>query len=260
MKYIKISKLIFGLRNKGGRSNLGQITCPRRGALTKRMYRFLDIKRRIWAKEGAIILHKYVYDPNRSAYITLIMLPNGIMTYILGAQYPEDQQRIYNLILSDYTEKGTSQSLKEIKNGSIIFNLEASTNNGFQYLKAAGVSGIILKKLSENNSRVVIKLKSGAMHAISSNATACLGITSNQNNFLINYKKAGRTRLKGRRPYTRPSAMNPVDHPMGGRTKGGIHPQNRNRILTGTPTARKKKNQNLELISSRTRKLKKRKI
>jgi large subunit ribosomal protein L2 len=35
--------------------------------------------------------------------------------------------------------------------------------------------------------------------------------------------KAGRTRWNGRRPTVRSIAMNPVDHPNGGRTKGGKH-------------------------------------
>ena len=35
--------------------------------------------------------------------------------------------------------------------------------------------------------------------------------------------KAGRTRWKGRRPTVRSIAMNPIDHPNGGRTKGGKH-------------------------------------
>jgi large subunit ribosomal protein L2 len=35
--------------------------------------------------------------------------------------------------------------------------------------------------------------------------------------------KAGRMRWLGVRPQTRGMAMNPVDHPNGGRTKGGKH-------------------------------------
>lgn len=38
-------------------------------------------------------------------------------------------------------------------------------------------------------------------------------------------------RYFGRRPRVRPSAMNPVDHPMGGRTRGGAQPTNRKGIL-----------------------------
>jgi len=37
--------------------------------------------------------------------------------------------------------------------------------------------------------------------------------------------KAGNNRLRGVRPSVRGIAMNPVDHPHGGRTNGGIHPK-----------------------------------
>lgn len=260
MKYLKVKRLMFGLKQHGGRSYNGQITTPRRGSLTKRVYRYLDIKRRLWSQEGAVILYKYVYDPNRSSYISLIMLPNGIMTYILAGEYASNQKRIYNLSNIQSNTIGYSQILKNLKNGMIVFNSEMTTGYGTQLLRAAGSSGLILKKYRHYNSRIVMKLKSGALRAISSNAIACVGIASNQNHFLINYKKAGKTRLKGKRPYTRPSAMNPVDHPMGGRTKGGIHPQNKNKILKGTPTAKKKKLNHLEIISTRVRRLKKRRL
>jgi len=210
MKYIKIKKLMYGLKQKGGRSNRGLITTKRRGSLTKKLYRYLDIKRTIWSNEGSLILYKYIYDPNRSAYITLLMLPNGIMTYILAGQYEKTQEKIYNLTVSQFNNIGYSQILKKLKNGSIIFNNELFPSKGAQLLKSAGTSGVILKKLITDTSKIVLKLKSGALHSISSNAMGCVGMNSNQNHFLKDNKKAGTIRLKGRRSYVRPSAMNPV--------------------------------------------------
>ena len=37
----------------------------------------------------------------------------------------------------------------------------------------------------------------------------------------MSWGKAGKTRWKGRRPKVRGEVMNPVDHPHGGRTRGG---------------------------------------
>ena len=45
---------------------------------------------------------------------------------------------------------------------------------------------------------------------------ATIGAVSNSDNQLLVSGKAGRSRWLGRRPRTRPVAMNPVDHPMGG--------------------------------------------
>jgi large subunit ribosomal protein L2 len=46
--------------------------------------------------------------------------------------------------------------------------------------------------------------------------TAVLGVVSNIENNLRNYKKAGTMRNKGVRPTVRGVAMNPIDHPHGG--------------------------------------------
>ena len=51
------------------------------------------------------------------------------------------------------------------------------------------------------------------------NAWACVGEVSNEENWLVNIGKAGRSRWLGIRPTVRGTAMNPVDHPHGGRTK-----------------------------------------
>lgn len=54
------------------------------------------------------------------------------------------------------------------------------------------------------------------------------------------YRKAGFRRHLGFRPRTRPSSMNPVDHPMGGRTRGGCFPKNKKGVITlNRPTVRK---------------------
>jgi large subunit ribosomal protein L2 len=52
---------------------------------------------------------------------------------------------------------------------------------------------------------------------------ATVGAVSNPDHMNTVVGKAGRTRLLGRRPTVRSIAMNPVDHPNGGRTKGGKH-------------------------------------
>ena len=53
---------------------------------------------------------------------------------------------------------------------------------------------------------------------------ATIGAVSNPDQQNINIGKAGRNRWKGWRPTVRGQVMNPVDHPLGGRTRGGHHP------------------------------------
>jgi len=187
MKKINIKHLTFGLYQKGGRAS-GRITAPRRGALVKRIYRFLDTKRRLWSSSGARILNPYIYDPYRTGFISLTMLPNGILTYILAAQYLPTQQRVYNL--TKISLPGTSKLIRNLNNGTLIFNCELHPFLGGQMLRSAGVSGVLLRKTyTSPKPRGIIKLKSGALRAIPINCTAVIGISSNPNHFLIEKKK-----------------------------------------------------------------------
>jgi large subunit ribosomal protein L2 len=55
---------------------------------------------------------------------------------------------------------------------------------------------------------------------------ATLGSTSNVNSKLIILGKAGAARWLGRRPKVRGKVQNPVDHPLGGSTRGGKYIKN----------------------------------
>ena len=50
---------------------------------------------------------------------------------------------------------------------------------------------------------------------------ATIGVIGNEEHELLSWGKAGKARWKGRRPRVRGEVMNPVDHPHGGRTRGG---------------------------------------
>lgn len=71
-----------------------------------------------------------------------------------------------------------------------------------------------------------------------------------QNIFLHSYKNAGAKRHLGFKPRTRAIAMNAVDHPMGGRTKGGLKRNKNAKLSLNTPTKKKGKN-NLILVVGR---------
>ena len=86
------------------------------------------------------------------------------------------------------------------------------------------------------------------------NCLASIGAVSNSDHQLLVSGKAGRSRWLGRRPRTRPVAMNPVDHPMGGgegKSSGG-HPRSRNGIpAKGFRTRSKTKSSNKFIIERR---------
>ena len=71
----------------------------------------------------------------------------------------------------------------------------------------------------------------------------------------ISLGKAGRKRWKGRKPHNRGTAMNPVDHPMGGgegRSTGGRHPVSPTGVLAkGGKTRKKRKPSNKAIVRRR---------
>ena len=74
--------LLEDQRKSGGRNNAGKITVRHIGGGNKRKYRIIDYKRNkdgIPAKVASI-----QYDPNRSAYIALLVYADGEKRYILA--------------------------------------------------------------------------------------------------------------------------------------------------------------------------------
>ena len=84
--------------------------------------------------------------------------------------------------------------------------------------RAAGTSCRIIQK---GDGIVKLKLPSGKLVDVSSNFFATLGSVGNSEHRFVVPGKAGYSRLRGRRSIVRGIAMNPVDHPHGGRTNGG---------------------------------------
>lgn len=101
---------------------------------------------------------------------------------------------------------------------SIFYNLGTDFGLNVKYARAAGVYCILL---SNDVERGVSKLRlpSNKIISVSSNCMVTLGRVSNiyRNKEIVG--KAGRNSLWGKRPSVRGVAMNPVDHPHGGRTK-----------------------------------------
>jgi large subunit ribosomal protein L2 len=99
-----------------------------------------------------------------------------------------------------------------------------------------------------------IKLPSGESRLILAACLAVIGTVGNHEHNQVRKGKAGRSRWMGMRPRVRPSAMNPVDHPMGGgegRNKGG-QPRSRNLIYSqGQKTRAPKKGSSSLIIEKR---------
>jgi large subunit ribosomal protein L2 len=110
------------------------------------------------------------------------------------------------------------------------------------YIKCVRSAGLFFQVIQKNQDYSKIRLPSGLIKNVSNEAFGTIGIVSNSQHNSISLGKAGRSRLLGIRPTVRGVAMNPVDHPHGGRTNGGRPSVTPWGIPTkGKPTVIKKK-------------------
>lgn len=97
-----------------------------------------------------------------------------------------------------------------------------------------------MNRFPNKYNKILLQFKSGEQYLINKNCGATLGIASNINNWLRSWKKANMSKKLGYRSCVRGIAMNPVDHPHGGRTNGGRPSVSPTGIITKGKKTRKK--------------------
>ena len=190
------------------------------------------------------------YDPNRSAFIALLVYTDGEKRYIV-APAGVTVGRVVVAGPDVPFEPGNALPLEKIPLGMAIHNIELNLGRGGQLARSAGTSATIVAKEGDY---VTVRLPSGEMRLVNRRCYATIGELGNKDHMNVSLGKAGRSRWKGRRPKVRGTAMNPVDHPHGGgegKTKGGRHPV----TPWGQPTkgykTRKKRNVSSRFIVKR---------
>ncbi|MDP1892403.1 MAG: 50S ribosomal protein L2 [Gemmatimonadaceae bacterium] len=235
------------LTKSGGRDNHGHISMRRRGGGHKRKYRVIDFKRN---KHGvpATVTH-IEYDPNRSARIALVTYADGEVRYIL---HPK------GLVVGDAVTSGpgadvrtgNAMPLREVPLGTAVHNVELTPGKGGQMARSAGTSVQVVAKEGEY---VTLRMASTEMRLVHGNCLATIGEVGNAEHELKSAGKAGATRWKGRRPKVRGEVMNPVDHPHGGRTRGGRNVVSPWGKKEGVKTRNKKKPSQRLIVRGRKR-------
>ncbi|HEY8366362.1 MAG TPA: 50S ribosomal protein L2 [Bacteroidia bacterium] len=242
--------LVVKKSKSGGRNNTGKMTMRYLGGGHKQQYRIIDFKRNKFDIPGTV--KTLEYDPNRSAHIALVVYADGEKTYILAPAGLQIGQKIMNGPKAPI-EVGNALPLANIPLGTIIHNIEMKPGRGGQIVRSAGAFAQLAAK---DGKYAVIKMPSGETRMILIDCLATIGSVGNSEHNLLVKGKAGKSRWAGRRPRTRPVAMNPVDHPMGGgegRASGG-HPRSRKGIPSKGYKTRKPKNPTSKLIIERRKK------
>jgi large subunit ribosomal protein L2 len=202
--------LLLRLVSTGGRNNQGRITVRGRGGAHKRRYRLIDFTRDKVGVPARVISREY--DPNRSAWITLLHYADGEKRYILSPL----QLTIGGTVLAGEQAEarlGNALPLKQIPAGTFVHAVELTPGGGGKLARAAGTAAQLM---GVENGLALLRLPSGEMRYVPESCVATVGQVSNIDHKNVVHGQAGRVRHLGRRPITRGVAKNPCDHPHGG--------------------------------------------
>ncbi len=207
--------LLVPQKRGSGRNNNGHITTRHKGGGHKHHYRIVDFRRN---KDGIPAkVERLEYDPNRSAFIALVLYADGERRYVLAPK---------GLTAGDSIQSGAEAAIKvgnalPIRNipvGTTIHAIELQPGKGAQIARSAGAS---VQLMAREGIYAQIRLRSGEVRKVHVDCRATIGEVGNGEHSLRVIGKAGANRWRGIRPTVRALSMNPVDHPMGGRTNGG---------------------------------------
>jgi large subunit ribosomal protein L2 len=130
--------------------------------------------------------------------------------------------------------------LANIPVGLQIHNVELKEGRGGQICRSAGSAAQLTAREGDY---AAVLLASGELRQVHVRCRATIGRVGNLDHQNVKLGKAGRSRHLGIRPSVRGTAMNPVDHPLGGgegRTKGGRHPCSPSGVLAKGGRRRRK--------------------
>lgn len=243
-------KLLLFLKRKAGRGSSGRITVRHRGGGAKRLYRIVDFGQAKFNMPAKVIALEY--DPYRTAFLALLQYQDNEKRYILA---PKDLKVGQEIIISENTSlsPGNRLRLKNIPSGTLVHNIEVEPGRGGKLIRGAGTSARVL---GQEGKYTNLEMPSSEIRRIVGECFASIGVVSNPDHIYQVIGKAGRSRLKGKRPTVRGSAMVPPDHPHGGgegKAPIGLkHPKTPwGKPALGVKTRKRKKWTNKLIISRR---------
>ena len=239
--------LLEPIKKSGGRDNHGHISMRRIGGGHKRQYRIIDFKRNKFGVVGTV--KEIEYDPNRSARIALIEYP-GRREALRPALQGTCAGRLDRVGPGFGCPHGQRDAAEGSAAGHRRAQRRAIPGKGGQMARSAGTSVQVVAKEGEY---VTLRMASTEMRMVHGNCMATIGVVGNAEHELLSAGKAGASRWAGKRPKVRGEVMNPVDHPHGGRTRGGRNVVSPWGKKEGVKTRDKKKASQRLLVRGRKR-------
>ncbi len=222
-KKIKKKKLMFLKKKSLGYNSFGKKVARFKSFKNKNYdYRLNYLKKDIKYLGLIVSIFQTVF---KSSFISLIRYLNGSYCYIptihgmkIGGLVSSLNIFNFSKINKKFFKPGSIIFLKLLPRYSIFSNLKIDGNEKPTYARSAGTYCQLLEKIPDYRI-ATIKLPTGKSRIINLFSYVSIGRNSNILNKYVVFGKAGIKRLKGCKPTVRGVAMNPVDHPNGGRTK-----------------------------------------
>ncbi len=244
-----VRSLLKKLPAHAGRNSNGRITSRHRQAGAKKLYRIIDFKRDKFGIEGTVATVEY--DPYRNCRICLVKYVDGDRRYVLQPKGLIVGDKIMSAEDGLDIKTGNAMKLKSIPVGTLVHNIELNPGQGGKFARSAGGYAQIMGR---DGKYVSLRMPSSEMRYVLGECLATIGTVGNEDFSNIVIGKAGRSRHLGKRPQTRGSAMNPIDHPHGGgegKTNSGRHPVSPWGMPTKGYKTRKKKSSDRLIITKR---------
>lgn len=202
--------LLFSQAKTAGRNNAGKITVRHRGGGARKIVREVDFKREKLGIPARV--QTVEYDPNRSAFISLVVYADGEKRYITATDGVKVGEKL--VTAADAPIKpGNRLPLSNVPVGTFVHDVELFPGGGAKLARGAGAYVVVA---AVEGGMANLKLPSGEVRKVPAAAWGTIGSASNPDNINVRIGKAGRMRHMGFRPTVRGKAMNPVDHPHGG--------------------------------------------
>ena len=169
--------------------------------------REIDLKRDKYGMPATVKHHRA--RPNRSARIALLVYADGEKRYILAPNGPQGGPGL----LSGRKDVAPRWATPPLSGPARYGGAQHRTapRQGWRHRTQRGH----LRPAERPRRHATLKMPSGELRMVLTSRMATVGTVGNAQQ-CCSAAESGPQPLAGRRPRTRPVAMNPVDHPMGG--------------------------------------------
>lgn len=219
---LKVAKsFFFSCFSKSGHSNSGKITVRHKKNVatnTKISLNILNLK----LKHNIGLIVSFLVTARSLKLFNLIKYSDGTYAFLpstsnvaLGSFFFSFNYFIYNLYKK---EALIIFFFRQLQKFFVVSSLVVGFSLKPSVATASGCYAQVLNFLSESKT-IIFQLPSGSFKTYENVGCCFLGRAGNEQKKKVTVGKAGISYNQGIRPTVRGNAMNPVDHPQGGRTK-----------------------------------------